>query len=406
MDMKIAIVGAGPAGIFTSFFLREFKGEVILFEQNADIGEKLKLTGGGKMNITNSDFSCEKFSSESERLLKNLFKSPWVRNREDLFDELGMKYKWEGSRAILAGESAMDEVERLREVLLKQKNLNIFTGCKVVDAGRMDDGKIGEKFFVKFVMGGEERNEVFDFLIMASGGMFRIKDMGSAEKLYKIPLGFGHSITKLRPSLCPILLPKNPLKDLAGISFKGCVFCPENKLKVCGDILITHSGISGPAVLDFSSMISGGKFELCFIENLNEEKFQKEFWKNRDGKILVKNFLHKFLPNRICDFLMLKNGIANDSKIADVSKEIFKKLSKDLFHYEFIDAKLSEYQFAWTTKGGVPLNEINVATFESRLCKNLYFVGEILDANGLCGGYNISFAAISGKIASEGILKF
>lgn len=398
--MKIAIIGAGPAGIFTSYFLRDFKGEIILFEQNKNIGEKLKLTGGGRMNVTNKIFSVEQFSSESKNLLKNLFKNPWVRNREDLFKELGVEYKWEGDRAILASENAIGEVERLASVLEKQKNLKIFTNCKVMDVMRHE-----EKFFVKFGNDTSSKSEIFDAVIIANGGMFRIKDMGKAKDLYGIPLGLGHSITYLEPSLCPILIPNNPFMGLSGITFKGSLYCSGNKVKVDGDILITHGGISGPAVLDFSSMIEGRNIELGFISEVNEEDFQKEFWGMREGKETVKNFLHKFLPNRICDFLMLGNGIVHGAKIADINKETFKKLRKDLFHYELPNIKLMDYQFSWTTKGGVPLNEINVSTMESKLYKNLYFAGEVLDANGLCGGYNISFATISGKIVSEGILK-
>jgi predicted Rossmann fold flavoprotein len=398
--MKIAIIGAGPAGIFTSYFLRNFDGEVYLFEQNRYIGEKLKLTGGGKMNVTNKKFSVEEFSSSSKNLLKNLFKSPWIKNREELFKELGIEYKWEGDRAILASESALNEVERLTNLLEKQKNLKIFTKCEVVSVKKSEN-----KFVVNFGNDDFNKEEIFDAVIIANGGMFRIKRMGDSKKLYKIPLELGHTITELEPSLCPIIVPHNPFIMLSGVSFKGKLFCPENRAFIEGDILITHVGISGPAVLDFSSMIKGKKIELCFIENLNEENFQKEFQKLRESRETVKSFIHKFLPNRVCDFLMQKNGINFDAKIATISKESFKKMQKDLFHYELNNVELANYQFAWTTKGGITLNEINVATLESRLHKNLYFAGEVLDVNGLCGGYNISFAAISGKVVSETIMK-
>ena len=396
--MKIAIIGGGPAGIFTSYFLRNFKGEIWLFEQNANIGEKLKLTGGGRMNVTNKKFSGDGFSSRSKNLLKNLFKNPVTKSCEKIFEELGVGYKWEGDRAILASESATAEVERLTELLERQKNLKISTSCKVSDV------KISEnKFIVKFEQKNSSKEEIFDVLIITSGGMFRIKDVFDSEKIYKIPLELGHTITDLSPSLCPILMPNNPFFDLAGISFEGSLFCPKNKKYVSGDILITHNGLSGPAVLDFSSMMERDEIELSFISEICENDFQKEFWKLRDSKETVKNFIHKFLPNRVCDFLLLKNGFNLDMKIASVGKELFKKLQKDLFHYEFKNVKLADYQFAWTTKGGIPLDEINVATIESRLHKNLYFAGEILDVNGLCGCFNISFAAISGKIVSDAI---
>ncbi|MFA6917938.1 MAG: aminoacetone oxidase family FAD-binding enzyme [Candidatus Gracilibacteria bacterium] len=398
--MKIAIIGAGPAGIFTSYFLRNFDGEVFLFEQNEKIGEKLKLTGGGRMNVTNKVFSAEDFSSSSKNLLKNLFKSPWVDRREELFEELGIKYKWENDRAILANESALAEVERLTDLLGKQKNLRIFTSCIVLKIEKIENG-----FIVKFEKENLSKEEEFDVVVVGSGGMFRIGDYGNAEKLYKIPLELGHTVTNLKPSLCPIVVPNNPLKDLSGIAFNGKLFDVTGKKNVTGDILITHNGISGPAVLDFSSMMEGKNIELCFVAEETEENFEKEFWKLREGKETVKNFIHSFLPNRICDFLLRKNGITPETHIASIGKNVFKKLQKDLFHFELKDVNLPDYQFAWTTKGGIPLDEINVSTLESRLCGGLYFAGEVLDVNGLCGGYNISFAAISGKIASEAIME-
>jgi hypothetical protein len=398
--MKIAIIGAGPAGIFASLYLNDFDGEICLFEQRRVIGEKLKLTGGGRMNVTNKVFSSEEFSSENLNLLKNLFKSPWVKNREKLFEELGVEYKWEGDRAVLESENAMDEVKRLYALLQNQKNLKIDLGCKVTSIKTLADGK----FLLDLEKENPPNEDVFDVVILCEGGMFRLKDLGDFEKIYKLPLMLGHSVTNLKPSLCPIIIQKNPLAEFSGISFKGKLTDMKNKKSVSGDILATHQGISGPAVLDFSSMTEGCDVELSFISEINEETFAKEFQKMRNSKETVKNFLHKFLSNRVCDFLLKQSGLSPEIKIAATNKAVFKALLSNLFHFGLKNVELMDYQFAWTTKGGIPLKEINVSTLESRLHKNLYFAGEILDVNGLCGGYNISFAAISAKIVSESIL--
>jgi len=111
--MKTAIIGAGPAGIFAAMFLREFKGEVHIFEENEILGEKLRLTGGGRMNITNKKLSADDYFSSEERLKNNMLKTRWLANREELFNELGIEYKWEGNRAISKNENAVREVERL-----------------------------------------------------------------------------------------------------------------------------------------------------------------------------------------------------------------------------------------------------------------------------------------------------
>jgi predicted Rossmann fold flavoprotein len=398
--MKIAIIGAGPAGIFTSLFLKDFDGEISLFEQNNDIGEKLKLTGGGRMNVTNKIFSAKEFSSENLNLLKNLFKSPWIKKREELFAELGVKYKWEGDRAILESGNALKEVERLNMLLQEQKNLRVETACKVMAVKTLEDGK----FLIGFQNDDAVKEEIFDIVILCGGGMFRIKDLGDLKKIYKLPLELGHSVTNLRPSLSSLFISNNPLAEFSGVVFKGKLTDPVNKKSASGEILATHQGLSGPAVLDFSSMIESKHIELAFISEIDEETFSKEFQKMRNGNETVKTLLHKFLSNRICDYLLKISALDPEIKIAMTSKENLKKLQKNLFHLELRNVDVMDYSFAWTTKGGIPLKEINVATLESRLHKNLYFAGEILDVNGLCGGYNISFATISAKIVSESIL--
>lgn len=396
--MKIAIIGAGPAGIFASIFLKKFNGEVHLFEQNKSIGEKLKLTGGGRMNVTNKILGNDQYCSDKLNLLKNLFKSEWVGQREQLFEELGVKYRWEGNRAILASGSALKEVERLSSLLSKQKNLYIHLNHKVSDI-KIDDGE----YMVTFMEGEKEQTDFFQAVIVCGGGMFRIGQMDRQEKIYELPLKLGHKITALRPALCPLEVPNNPLVKFSGVSFNGKLI--DGKRVVKGDILITHKGISGPGVLDFSEIIEGKNIELCFVGEISEDNFQKEFQNLRNSKVLVKSLVHKFVPTRLCDFLLSKSAITVEDKISTTSKEKFKSLIKNLFHFELKNVKLLDYQFAWTTKGGISLDEIKMATLESKLHKNLFFAGEILDVNGLCGGYNITFAAISAKVVSEAISK-
>ena len=143
---RIAIIGAGPAGIFATLLLADFPGEIVLFDQNKRIGEKLRITGGGRMNVTNRIFSAKEFSSQSSRELKNLFKSKWVKRREEIFAELGIEYVWEGDRAILKSMNAVAEVERLNKKIEQQKNAK-FRGNSTVLRVKENGGK----FMVEYV---------------------------------------------------------------------------------------------------------------------------------------------------------------------------------------------------------------------------------------------------------------
>ena len=129
--MKIAIIGAGPAGLFSTLLLKDLDVEVTLFEQNKRLGEKLRITGGGRMNVTNEFFGVDQFTSQSVRPLKHLFKSPWIKNRFDILEELGIQYVWEKNRAILASGDAVEEVERLSQKISLQRNANVCCNSKV-----------------------------------------------------------------------------------------------------------------------------------------------------------------------------------------------------------------------------------------------------------------------------------
>ena len=394
--MKTAIIGAGPAGIFTAIFLRDFKGEIHIFEQNEILGKKLRLTGGGRMNITNKKLSGDDYFSSEERLKTNLLKTRWLVNREKLFTELGIEYKWEENRAISKSEDASREVERLISTIQKQKNTFIHEKVKVLDIK-----KSGEKYSIKF----NNKIEEFDFVIISSGGMLKFHDMGPRENIYNLAIKLGHTITKTRPVLTPLVITNNPFKDLSGLSFKGAIGNVGTKEKIIGDILITHLGISGPAVLDFSSVFEGNSCELGFVSEMNEEEFKTQFWKLREGKNYIKTFLHKFMPKNLYEWHLKKAGVLDDVMIADVSREKFIILSANLFHLVLSGVQRMDYSNSWTTEGGVDLKEINVATMESKLNPHLFFAGEVVDVNGLCGGYNITFAAITAKVVSEAILK-
>ena len=209
-------------------------------------------------------------------------------------------------------------------------------------------------------------------------------------------------MTDISASLCPLIFRDKPLRAFSGIRFVGSLNDIESGRSVTDDLLITHFGISGPAALDFSSFASEA-VTLSFITELSESEFIAQFNDLRLGKNSIKKFLKQFLPQRLVQFHLDRSNVDQDF-IADLSKTKLQLLIKSLFHYELPTRQANVYPGSWTTKGGVSVDQVQTKNLESKKIPGLYFAGEVLDFNGLCGGYNISFAMISAQIVADDIL--
>ena len=236
--------------------------------------------------------------------------------------------------------------------------------------------------------------------------MFRMFAKSDEQEIYSLSTNLQHTITDLQPSLSPIRIKNNPFKSLSGTAMSLQLISRENKIKLTQDAIFTHAGISGPVVLDFSAYLpKSGNFLINFLPQISEEDFFAGFSRLRQGQNRLRKYLREFLPKKVADWHLEIVNLDLLANIADISKDKVKMLRKNLFNCPVSGAETYDYAACWTTKGGVNLAEINVATMESKIHPNLFFAGEILDVNGLCGGYNISFAAISAKILSERILR-
>ena len=392
--MKLAIIGAGPAGIFATKFLNGWNGNIHLFEANDHIGKKLALTGGGRMNLTNKELNVGHFFSDNERALKHVFKSSYARNYLSLFDDLGVDMKWEKNRALLESEDAPLQVGKWEAEFKQQKNLTLRLKCEVKSLEKKED---------KFVMKTSQNEEkIFDIVLIASGGMLRLLEKKTEQEIYSTARSIGHTIVKPTPCLSPIKIINTPFKVLAGTAME--IKLLSRKKSITDSLLFTHVGISGPAVLDFSAIWDEKEFEMNFLPEVNEEEFVREFQALRNGKNKLTKLLLKYFPRRVAEFHAekIKGG---EKMIADISKDDFKALKKNIFHWRISNGETCSYEQSWTTRGGVSMDEINPATMESKIVPGLFFAGEVMDISGLCGGYNITFAAISARMAIEEIKK-
>lgn len=365
------------------------------------------------MNVTNKCLDENYFSSESTRNLSHTFKTPWIKNREKIFQELDVNFHYENNRAILTSQDANAEVERLTQQIQNQKNTQIFTNTKITDIKKNSQNKFEVQFTNNIsekklkssatpLPQGEAGRGIYDLIILATGGMYRIKDLGASDKIYNLPLSLDHKLTQdLSPSLSPLYIKPNPFKELSGISTQVTLTDTENpNINLTDQILLTHFGISGPGVLDFSALKKSPNFYINFLPH---ENLGKKIKKLKNGSHKIQEIFPKGFPKRLQNFLISKTLTANN--IADLSKIQTQNLIDTIQKFEIKNATTAPYPACWTTKGGISLKDIQAHSLQSKLHKNLYFAGEILDINGLCGGYNITFAAISAKLISENILK-
>ena len=386
----IAIIGAGPAGIYTARLLANQGCRVTLFEQNPKIGRKLRITGGGRMNVGNKEFSVSEFSSSQLNLLKRLFKNPHFKRRDEILAELGIEFVWQENRAILRSGDARIEVDRLDRALKSQQNLSLRLG-EAVTRLVAKDGKF------------QVNQNAFDTVVIAHGGMYRMGDLKSRAEIYDLVLRLGHTVTPVAPSLGAMMFDDAELSRLSGLAFVGKLIDLEQGRSVTDDILITHIGLSGPACLDFTAQFCSSNIELCFLPQMTEEVFRKKINSERDGITLVRTFLKNFLPQRLASELIRRSDIKSDQQITHLKKTELGALCKTLFHTPLPPLRDNIYPSCWTTCGGVPLDEVQTATLESRIIPQLYFAGEVLDINGLCGGYNIGFASVAARIVVDAI---
>ena len=413
---KIAIVGAGPAGIFSALFLKKKykqelesgKIEIHIFEKNKKLGKKLKLTGGGRMNISNKILNPNTFFSSNIRKKEHFFKSKFFKKSEiinnveqysvmHLFDELEIKYFWENNRAMLKSENAKYEVEQLQVRLEETSNIFIHVNTEITTIQQLDS---------------------FQKIIWTTGGMLQIEDkkMGknqpSKQRTYGLLEQLEHKIVRPSPSLSPFRFSKQDIVELnfaevAGQSFTGKIYAKnvytKKNTEIVDDILLTHIGLSGPAVLDFSALWDKeSSVFINFIPEYSEKQLTKKIQALRNGKNSILSFFTQFISKKLAKFLIAKTGIQN-LFFADITKQELKDLVSFFCAFALPNPELFPYQACWTTKGGVSLSDVNIATLESKKISNFFIAGEVLDIDGLCGGYHISLCALQAKIISENV---
>jgi predicted Rossmann fold flavoprotein len=402
---RIVIVGGGAAGFFAALTCVESRrgAEILILEKTSQFLSKVKISGGGRCNVTHADFDTREFSKRfprGERALISAFEKFQASDTVAWFESRGVKLKIESDRRMFP---TTDSSQTIIDCLLnaaQKAGIKLKTNCGVESAVK----KSGGGFELKLSNG---EILICDKLLLAIGGC-------RTPALGQLAVSLGHSLEPPVPSLFTFHIEIPWLRELAGVSVETVeVSVPETKLRERGALLLTHWGLSGPAILRLSAwgarVLHAKNYnfplQINWLPNLNEEKLAAEFQARRKSQPakLVVNFSIAPLPALLWEQLVIASGVTRDTRWAELSGAAQHKLIQQLLRSEFPVTGKSLNKDEFVTCGGVKLSEVNFKTMESKVCPGLFFAGEILDIDGVTGGFNFQAAWTTGWIAGRAI---
>ena len=400
-SLKVAIVGGGAAGFFAAFSVKEHHkdAQVVIFEKSNKILAKVKISGGGRCNVTNACFSASKLSKfypRGEKEMKKAFSVFQAKDTVEWFAKRGVSLKAESDNRMFP---VTDDSQTIIDCFLeeaKSKNIQLL---KQTPISKIIPEKKG------YTLHHNESKEHFDKVIIATGGS--PKESGS---YWLRQLGL--SISPPVPSLFTFNIPGDQVKTLMGLVVENAtVRIQGTKLKYAGPVLITHWGMSGPAVLKLSAwgakVLAEKKYQFKIQINwlsIKSEEEAHEILEKADASIRAKKIMNANpfgLPNRMWAFLLQKVNINPDMKWFDLSKKNLNQLLNTLLNDIYEVSGKTTFKEEFVTCGGVKLSEIDMTSMESKALKNLYFAGEVMDVDGITGGFNFQAAWTTGYIAGQ-----
>ncbi len=415
--MKVVVIGGGPAGMMAAIIASKNNNNVVLIEKMKLLGRKLLITGKGRCNITSS-LPIEDFIKNTPgngKFLYSCYQSFTNKDIIKFLKEEGLEVKEErGNRIFPITDHSQDVLDCFIKALNKN-NVEIHYNEKVEEI-LYKENKEG-----KVVTGVKtEKQEILaDKVILATGGK-SYPLTGSTGDGYWLAQKLGHTVTTIKPSLVPLeIYEKNICKELQGLSLRNVsikiIDTEKNKtiFEEFGEMLFTHFGVSGPIILTASAHLvryknieekykkGKIKLEIDFKPALSEQKLEARVLRDFDElkNKQYKNGLDKLLPQKLIPVIIDISKIEPTKKVNEITKEERRELVHLLKNFTLKIKSSRPIEEAIITSGGINIKEINPKTMESKLVKNLYFAGEIIDVDSYTGGFNLQIAYSTGYVA-------
>ena len=399
-NFNIIIVGGGAAGFFTAINIVEKnpKLKVAILERGTEVLNKVRISGGGRCNVTHACFEPNelvKFYPRGEKELRGPFHQFCSGDTIEWFEKHGVELKIEADGRIFPVSNSSQTIIDCFLKATQKLGITVLTGQSVQSIFKKDS---------LWKVETQTENYLAEKLILATG---------SNPKVWEMLQNFGHAIVSPVPSLFTFNIKDSRIKELPGVAAHVTVKVKDTKLSSTGPLLITHWGMSGPAILKLSAwgarILHDKNYQFTiFVNWLNDAettavgKKLKELKQEHAKKSVLKKSPFE-LTNRLWESLVIGSGIEVETKWADLSKIQLQNLVNQLTNGTFQINGKSTFKEEFVTAGGIDLKEINFKTMESKLHENLYFAGEIVNIDAITGGFNFQNAWTSGYIVATAL---
>ena len=389
IQYDVIIVGAGAAGMMSAIEAGKRGRKVLLVDHYKKIGEKIRISGGGRCNFTNINTNPNKFLSQNPKFVRSALSQYTQNDFINLINKYEIKFHEKKLGQLFCDHSA----QQIVEMLLKECELANVTILKEFIIKNI------EKDNDQYLVSTDTDQYSSESLIVATGGL-SVPKIGATSFGYEIAKKFDHNIIETLPALVPLTFNEKILeicKELTGLSVEAIV--SFNKVLFQEGMLFTHRGLSGPSILQISSYWKqGDNIKINLSPKLNVYQLLEEKRK-LNPKFDILNIVSEILPKRLAQIICSENKVSGN--ISELSNKILKQLSENINSWLINPTGSEGYRTAEVTLGGVDTKELSSKTMMSNKHKNLFFIGEVVDVTGHLGGYNFQWAWSSGFVAGQ-----
>ena len=389
------VIGAGAAGMMCSAVAGQRGARVLLMDHAEKLGEKIRISGGGRCNFTNVNAGPGNFISENPAFCRSALARYTAADFIALVKRHRIRFHEKHTGQLFCDESS----EQIIEMLVAECDAGRVRWMRPASIARV--GRSGAAFEVATADGVQAAHRV----VIATGGL-SIPKIGATDFGYRIARQFGLRIVEPRPALVPLTFDARewaPFVSLAGVSLEANARCGGGRFDE--DLLFTHRGLSGPAILQVSTFWRPGEpIELNLAPRFAGDGLAEELvGLKRSSRQTLANALAALLPRRLADGWLQSQQVDSEQRVADTPDRTLRALAQSLRRWHLTPSGSEGYRKAEVTRGGVATDELSQATMEARRVPGLHFVGEVVDVTGWLGGYNFQWAWSSGYAAGLAI---
>ena len=404
IQKHIGIIGGGAAGFFSALSVKQHhpEYEVTIFEKSAKTLAKVKISGGGRCNVTNATFENKelaKFYPRGGSHLRKAFEQFNAKSTMDWFAERNVPLEILSDNCVFPKSNESQSIIDcfLKEAKVKDVNIKIQTGINQIEI--IEDGT--------FLLKSNEEVFKVDKVIVTTGGHPKRVSLEWLERL-------GHSIIELLPSLFTFNMPKNPICEFMGnVVEETTVKIEGTKLTAKGPLLVTHWGMSGPAILKLSAwgarILADKNYQFSILVNWLDERKEDDLRSEMNkiieqhGGKMIGNLNPFPMTSRLWNFLLTKTEISAERRWNEVGKKGINKLINTLLNDRYEVSGKTTFKEEFVTAGGISLDDVDFSTMQSKVVPGIYFAGEVLDIDGVTGGFSFQAAWTTGWIAGKNV---